>query len=219
MKTIRFVAALGLGLSLLFPVAALAQTVVCAGTLCTQAEVGPFLEGVVKACGDTGDCTLRDIETVVANIGNWILGIVGSLVFAVYIYGGIRWMTSGGNPKGVAAGKEAIQKATFGLIIVFVAYTGIFALKEMLQLGTATGGIVACTEANVSKPCGTNKVCVKKGGAPACISLCENKNPVGSSRYACTDTSSYSAEFKAMCQPNLCEGGASVLCCDTEAPF
>ncbi len=219
MKTIRLIAALGLSLSLLVPAAAFAQInkPACTTEPCSAADVGPFLQGVSKKCGNTGDCELRDIETAVANIGNWILGIVGSLVFAAYIYGGIRWMTSGGSSEGVKVGKDAMKKATVGLVIVFVAYTGIYALKDTLQLGTATGSNVACSDSTVGRTCGTNKVCIKKDGAAACVTLCENKNGPGSNRYMCQDTATYSAEFKALCQPGLCDGGNSVLCCDTEA--
>lgn len=222
---LRTLAAVGLGMSLLLPTTAFAQInkPACSTEPCSAAEVGPFLQGVSKKCGNVGDCELRDIETVVANIGNWILGIIGSLVFAAYIYGGILWMTSGGGSEGVKKGKDAISKATMGLIIVFVAYAGIYSLKNALGLnvpGTSsgvTGSIVACTPNTIGQPCGTNKECVLQGGAPVCITRCAvQNNQLGYPRYECRDINSIPERNRQYCTPNLCDGGDTVQCCDTD---
>ncbi len=223
MKTIRLIAALGLGLSLLLPTAAFAQInkPACSTDPCSAADVGPFLQGISKKCGNVGDCELRDIETAVANIGNWILGIVGSLVFAAYIYGGIRWMTSGGGSEGVKKGKDAISKATIGLVIVFIAYAGVYSLKNALGLktpgGVVEGAAVACSNETINQKCGDNSICVSRASQrlpPSCMTLCEIRNAGGYPFYACKDTSSFSPAKKSLCEPQLCNGGPNVLCCD-----
>jgi hypothetical protein len=51
-----------------------------------------------------------------------ILGIVGSVALAVFIYGGILWLTSGGNEQRITKGKDVILWATLGLVVIFAAY-------------------------------------------------------------------------------------------------
>lgn len=56
-----------------------------------------------------------------AIIGN-VLAFVGVLFFALVIYGGLLWMTAGGNEQQVGKAKTLIIDATIGLIIVLSAY-------------------------------------------------------------------------------------------------
>ena len=51
-----------------------------------------------------------------------LLGIVGSLALVMFIYGGIMWLTSGGNPDQVKKGKQTIIWAIMGLVVIFSAY-------------------------------------------------------------------------------------------------
>lgn len=220
---LRTLAAVGLGMSLLLPATAFAQInkPACSTEPCNASEVGPFLQGVSKKCGNVGDCELRDIEIAVANIGNWILGIIGSLVFAAYIYGGILWMTSGGGSEGVKKGKDAITKATTGLIIVFVAYAGVYSLKNALGLkapGAVVGGaIVACDRTTIGQKCADNSVCVSRANQslpPTCLTLCAMQNGNDYPFYSCTETASFSAAKRSACEAQKCDGGPTMLCCD-----
>jgi len=113
---------------LLFP-----SSFVLAQTGVSEDEVGPFLAGITRQCYDSGDCGLRDIEQVIANLGNYILGLIGVVVLGVYVYGGIEMLISHGDAKRVEKGKKAIISATVGLIIVFVAYAGIVTLENILR--------------------------------------------------------------------------------------
>ncbi len=122
-----------------------------AASVCTSAEVGPFLQGITVACGNVGNCELTDIMLVVANVGNWILGIVGSLVFLFYVWGGIDLLTSGGNPTRISKGKDRMKKATIGLLIVFGAFLFIRAVEGILrQDGSGVGNYVNCQLADGS---------------------------------------------------------------------
>ncbi len=73
-------------------------------------------------CRDEGNCTLDDVLQVFANISIFILGISGSAVLFVFVYGGYKWLFSRGDPKWVSAGKEAMTAGVIGLMIIFGAY-------------------------------------------------------------------------------------------------
>jgi len=79
---------------------------------------------------------MKDPNIVIGKIINSVLGVVGTIALAMFIYGGFRWMTSAGEKDGVTAGKETIKYAAFGLIIIFMAYAIInFLLKDILLPG------------------------------------------------------------------------------------
>lgn len=58
------------------------------------------------------------------------LGIIGSITFLMFVWGGFQWLTSAGNEKKVTAGKDTMKWAAVGLIIVFSAVAMVsFVLK------------------------------------------------------------------------------------------
>lgn len=74
-----------------------------------------------------------DVSTLVARIINIILGLVGVLALVMFIYGGIMWMTSGGNEQKIKKGKDTLVWATLGLAIIFFSYAMVnFVLETIL---------------------------------------------------------------------------------------
>lgn len=73
-------------------------------------------------CRDSGDCELSDMLQIFVNISIFILGISGSIVLLVFVYGGFLWITAAGNEKKIDQGKDAMTKAVIGLAIIFGAY-------------------------------------------------------------------------------------------------
>lgn len=59
---------------------------------------------------------------LIGQLINGLLGIVGSLALAMFIYGGFTWMTAAGANEKVQKGKDIIIWAVLGLIVVFSAY-------------------------------------------------------------------------------------------------
>ncbi len=76
-----------------------------------------------------------DPRVIIGNIIRAILGIVGSLALAVFIFGGFTWITSAGNEEKVKKGKDMIVWASLGLVIIFFSY----ALVRFV-IGAVTGG-------------------------------------------------------------------------------
>ena len=59
---------------------------------------------------------------IVGNIIGAALSFIGLLFFILMIYGGVTWMTAGGNQQQVDKAKSLITSAVIGLIIVMAAY-------------------------------------------------------------------------------------------------
>jgi len=94
--------------------------------VCLAEEGGIIPDGGKKA---TGDYELNDFVRVGINVTQWILGIVGSLALLMFIYGGLMMIIAGvstraegGKDKKINIGKDAIENAIIGLVIVFAAY-------------------------------------------------------------------------------------------------
>jgi hypothetical protein len=58
----------------------------------------------------------------VANFYQFALIIGGVLAFGVIVYGGVKYMISGGNPSGQSDAKEWIESALLGLLLLAGAY-------------------------------------------------------------------------------------------------
>ena len=73
-------------------------------------------------CACCGNCTLYDALNVGANLAKIILKYVGVITLALFIYGGIIWLTSGGSQNQIEKGKKIIVGTLVGLLIVLGAY-------------------------------------------------------------------------------------------------
>ena len=69
----------------------------------------------------TGDVP-GGIPGLIGRVINGVLGVVGSLALIMFVYGGLLWMTSGGNDEKVKQGKDVLIWATLGLFIIFASY-------------------------------------------------------------------------------------------------
>lgn len=85
--------------------------------------------GGTNACtstpGTTSLCNPLGVNSPQALIGkviNAVLGIVGSLALLMFVYGGLVWMTSSGNPEKIKQGRGIIVWAAIGLAIIFFSY-------------------------------------------------------------------------------------------------
>lgn len=81
----------------------------------------------------------NDIREGVMNVVNVLLGFLGILAIIIILWGGFRWMTSGGNEEKVGEAKKVITAGIIGLVIIFTAYA--LATFVISQLLTATGAV------------------------------------------------------------------------------
>jgi len=91
-----------------FPIFANAQT---------QLTISTSVPGTYPITAGTGGP-----GAFIANFYQFALIIGGILAFGVIVYGGIRYMTSAGNPSGQSDAKEWIEAALLGILLLAGAY-------------------------------------------------------------------------------------------------
>ena len=75
------------------------------------------------------------LSALIAKILKKVLGLTGVIAVIMFIYGGILWMTSGGNPEQVKKGRDTLLWAVIGLAFIFFAYSLLhFILKSLLEI-------------------------------------------------------------------------------------
>lgn len=91
--------------------------------------------GLSNAC--QGAAGAACVARIMGGIINVVLSMVGFLLVFYLIYGGILWMTSGGEQDGVKKAKMMIQNAVIGLVVLGAS----FAISSFVlsSLGTAFG--------------------------------------------------------------------------------
>jgi len=95
--------------------------------------------GLGSAASGTG-VIQSDIPIVIARVVQGVLGIVGVIFLILIIWGGVMWMTSGGNEQRVTTAKKILTTATIGLIIIVTGYSITYFIVQNLA-GQAVNSI------------------------------------------------------------------------------
>ena len=140
---LNIIAILSLGLTPLLVSAGFASAAFNPGESARQGSEGNnpgcatgALDSDSKECATPTDKkSLPDIIAFIINVFSWIIGAVSVIMI---IYGGFRYITSGGDSNGVKAGKDTILYAIIGLIIVALAQVIVnFVLDKTTNIGGA----------------------------------------------------------------------------------
>jgi hypothetical protein len=118
MKFIKLALATLLSSAVMLAPATVMAATVTSNSLCNGTSLNDVDDANCKTSPKEGEKTVKDIATDVINIFSWIVGIISVIMI---IYGGFRYITSGGNDAGVKAAKNTILYAVVGLIIVALA--------------------------------------------------------------------------------------------------
>lgn len=131
---------------------------------------GPFdqaTQNLNKSVGGLGLPTT--VEGTVGTVIKGVLGLVGTIFFALTIYAGILWMTASGNEEKVTKATDIIKAAVIGLFITMAAYAiTTFVASKIGAVGTPDTGTLGCCVGNnqpaacaaqlTSTGCNTNAV-------------------------------------------------------------
>lgn len=79
-------------------------------------------EGAAAAKADGMPSELIGPEGVFTKFTNIALGVIGALSVIMLVWGGLRYIISGGDSKKVTDAKNTVLYAIIGLIIAFLAY-------------------------------------------------------------------------------------------------
>lgn len=92
--------------------------------------------GANAAQGDSQPAELFGSAGIFTVISNLLLFVIGALSVVMIIFGGLRYVVSGGNATAVTAAKNTIVYAIVGLIVAFLAYAVINFILGSLASGT-----------------------------------------------------------------------------------
>lgn len=103
------------------PLAVVGTGSVSAQDIQKQLRCGSNLDTSGATCKDTVDTGTKGINDIVTQIINIFSVIVGVVSVIMIIYGGFRYVTSGGDSGNVSTAKNTIIYAIIGLVIVALA--------------------------------------------------------------------------------------------------
>jgi uncharacterized membrane protein len=123
MKRIKLFLVSTLAVMSMLPIFALVPSVVHAelninSALCNGANNSTDPNATCTISADEGKNKVQSIVNNVVNIFSWIVGIVSVIMI---IFGGFKYITSGGDSNGVTSAKNTILFAIVGLVIVALA--------------------------------------------------------------------------------------------------
>ncbi|TSC76492.1 MAG: Uncharacterized protein G01um101431_625 [Parcubacteria group bacterium Gr01-1014_31] len=102
-------------------------------------------ELIPDACrtGDAKGCTLSHLLQVLANVARAMLALLGSAAFAMFVYGGVVFLTSQGNQERVTTGRRILTNAVLGILVVLVSWTAVNFVVVALSQGRGGFGQMA----------------------------------------------------------------------------
>lgn len=132
------VSLLTFGAPLLVPVAVSAA---CKGTIQTHLAEGiSAATGNPEDCNDTGSGPSSSITNLAKKVVNIFSIIVGVVAVIFVIYGGFRYITSGGDSGNVGNAKNTLIYALVGLVIVALAQLIVHYVLSTASGATSTNG-------------------------------------------------------------------------------
>ncbi len=77
-----------------------------------------------------------NLEGILVNITNYVLGLITIIAVLMLIWGGVRYLTAGGDEGAVEDAKNIITQAVIGLIIAGISYAVV-----VVVVNTIIGGV------------------------------------------------------------------------------
>jgi hypothetical protein len=100
----------------------------------TTASLNPGPGDTSCATGTTGTSGIQNLLKLVVNVFSIVVGFVAVVMI---IYGGVKYITSGGDSNNISSAKNTIVYAIIGLLIVAIAQVIVhFVLEKSATIGT-----------------------------------------------------------------------------------
>jgi len=80
---------------------------------------------------DVPPATIQDLEIIFGNVVKVALGFAGIVLFVLLIVGGMKYITSGGDPKAVEGAQKTITYAIAGLILILLSFLILVLIKQI----------------------------------------------------------------------------------------
>ncbi len=118
----------------------------------TPAKTG--LKAAAAGSGLEGGCASADcLPEVIGRAINIVLGFLGIVLLALFLYAGFLWMTAGGDEAKVKTARQLITNAIIGYFIIGAAYalTG-FVLDSLTRVTSPSEETGAPTDSGKTAP-------------------------------------------------------------------
>ena len=69
-----------------------------------------------------GAATLKGLEALFGNVVGVALGFAGIVLFIMLIAGGFKYITAGGDPKGIEGAKKTLTYAIAGIVLIALSF-------------------------------------------------------------------------------------------------
>ncbi|WP_431953118.1 pilin [Actinacidiphila sp. bgisy167] len=97
------------------------------------------LAGCVLFSGPPAGWAVADIPTVIANLRNYVVGLLAGLATLFLTFGGLRYLMAGGDPGEVEAAKRALKAAAIGYGLAVLAPVVVTVLQGIVGTGGRGG--------------------------------------------------------------------------------
>ncbi len=74
---------------------------------------------------------LNELETLFQNAVGAIISLAGIVLFILLVSGGIKYITSGGDPKAAEGAKKTITYAIGGLLVILLSYLVLVIIEKI----------------------------------------------------------------------------------------
>lgn len=99
----------------------------------------PSATNALQTVQTYGGLRSGDLPTFVATIIRWLIGLIGVVLVAMFVYGGTMYATSAGNDERVETGKKIMIYAVIGTAIIVVAFIASDFIIRALLADPTTG--------------------------------------------------------------------------------
>lgn len=82
-----------------------------------------FVPEACQKAAEIDKCGLNELIGVFKFYAEGLFLIAGSFALIFFVYGGILWLTSGGNEEKIKKGRDVLIQTVIALIIIFTAVT------------------------------------------------------------------------------------------------
>lgn len=82
----------------------------------------PNIKGYFEQTRGSAGGSQETLPETVGRIIKWVVGLIGVILVAMFIYGGVAYATSAGNEDRVETGKKIMMYSIMGILIVAIAF-------------------------------------------------------------------------------------------------
>ncbi|MEW6408024.1 MAG: hypothetical protein AB1465_05020 [Patescibacteria group bacterium] len=99
----------------------------------------PNIREQFEVTRDVAGGTTDPLEVVIGRIIKWVMGLIGVILVALFVYGGVVYATSAGNEDRIETGKKVMMYAIIGIAIIALAFVLTDYIIKALFPETPTG--------------------------------------------------------------------------------